>query len=70
MSKDEILTKKMHGDLKTAGELIGITKKNAYAALTREGSKYHDKVIKALSQIIEMRETLQKSAKTEVYENA
>ena len=70
MTKDEILAKKMHGDLKTAGDMIGITEKNAYAALNREGSKYHDKLVKALSQVIKMREILQKNAKTEVYEKA
>lgn len=70
MTRDEILQKKVHGDLKIAGDMIGITEKNAYAALSREGSKYHDKVVDALTKIIEMRETLQRNAKPEVYENA
>lgn len=70
MTKDEILQKKMHGDLKSAGGMVGITEKNAYAALTREGSKYHERVVSALSKIIEMRETLQKNTKADTDENA
>ena len=62
MTKDEILKKKMHGDFKTAGDMVGITEKNAYAALKREGSKYHDDIKKALTQIIELREILKKKA--------
>jgi len=70
MTKDEILQKKMHGDLKTAGAMLGITEKNAYAALTREGSKYHNRIVACLSKVIKMREMLQKESKTEAYENA
>jgi len=70
MTTDEILRKKMHGDLKTAGDMIGITEKNAYAALSRKGSKHHADVIAALTQIIEMRKTLQKNAKIRPNENA
>lgn len=64
MTKDEILEKKQHGDLKTAGAMIGISEHNAYAALNREGSKHHNKIIKILSQVIEMRERLKQEAKT------
>ncbi len=70
MSTDEILKQKLHGDLKTAGSMIGITEKNAYAALKREGSKYHNDVKSALTQIIQMRETLTKNAKQEAHEIA
>jgi hypothetical protein len=70
MTTDEILQKKLHGDFKTAGDMVGITEKNAYAALKREGSKHHEDVKNALARIIQMRETLKKNAKAEANENA
>ena len=70
MTTDEILQRKMHGDFRTAGDMVGITEKNAYAALTRKGSKHHDAVKKALTQIIQMRETLKKNAKADTNENS
>ncbi len=65
MTKDEILEKKLHGDLKTAGAMIGISDKNAYAALSREGSKHHKQIVEILTRIISMREQIQKETNHE-----
>lgn len=58
MTKEEITQKKKHGDLKTVGAILGISEQNAYVALKREGSKYHNEVINILERVIEMRERL------------
>lgn len=58
MDVEEILVKKKHGDLKTAGEAIGISEFNAYNALKRRGSKHHDKIKEVLTKIITLREQL------------
>lgn len=55
ITKEEILEKKQHGDIKTAGAIIGISEANAYKALMREGSKYHQQITNTLSKVIEMR---------------
>lgn len=62
MTTEEILNKKRHGDLKTAGAMIGIKEQNAYAALKREGSKYHEQIKEILTKIISMREVIAKEA--------
>lgn len=59
MTTEEINKKKRHGDLKTAGAMIGISEQNAYAALNREGSKHHEEIKKILIKVISMREALQ-----------
>lgn len=58
MTTEEINKKKINGDLKIAGSLVGISAQNAYAALNREGSKHHDKIKEILTKVIEMRENL------------
>jgi len=58
MTVEEIKQSKRAGDLKIAAEMIGISQQNAFVALKRAGSKYHQKIIEALSQIIEMRSHL------------
>lgn len=65
LTKEEILKKKKHGDLKTAGAIIGISEHNAYQALNRVGSKHHEEIIKILSKVIIMREKLKEEAKTD-----
>lgn len=62
MTTEEIIKKKKHGDLKTAGAVIGITEQNAYAALHRKGSKHHENIKEILSKVIDMREKLQYEA--------
>ncbi len=64
MTTEEINNKKQHGDLKTAGAMLGITPANAHAALSRPGSKYHEQIINILSKVITMREQLAKEAKS------
>ena len=59
MTVEEIIKKKKHGDLKTAGAMLGISEQNAYVALKREGSKYHSQIVDILSKVIGMREKLQ-----------
>lgn len=58
MTVEEIKQKKQSGDLKTAGKILGITVYNAYAALNRPGSKYHDLIVNILTKLIEMREII------------
>lgn len=65
MTKEEILRQKQHGDLKTAGAIIGISEHNAYQALNRVGSKHHEEIVKILSKVITMREKLAEDAKTD-----
>ncbi|MFK5951251.1 MAG: hypothetical protein QM500_21045 [Methylococcales bacterium] len=69
MNIQEIKSKKRIGDLKSAGDMIGINKFNAYAALNREGSKYHDRIVNALSKIIEARQKLEDEFKTPIDES-
>lgn len=69
MDIQEIKLKKKIGDLKSAGEMISINKFNAYAALNREGSKYHDRIVSALSKIIENRQKLANEFKTPIDES-
>ncbi|MBN1651720.1 MAG: hypothetical protein JW857_10350 [Bacteroidales bacterium] len=64
MTVEEIKTKKKSGDLKSAGEMIGITESNAYVALNRIGSKHHENIVNVLTKIIEMRELLANQQKT------
>ncbi len=64
LTKEEIIKRKRHGDLKTVADIIGISNDNAYRALNREDSKYHSKVVELLSAIIINRETLENQAKT------
>ena len=59
MTVEEINKKKKHGDLKTAGAMLGITEQNAYVALNRRGSKYHTRIVDVLTKVIDMREKLQ-----------
>lgn len=58
MTTEEIIQKKQHGDLKTAGAVHGISAKNAYIALQRPGSKYYERVKNTLEKVILMREKL------------
>jgi len=69
MTLQEIKTKKKSGDLKTAGEMLGITEFNAYAALNREGSKYHQRIVEILQKIIEMRQLIANEHKTPSHES-
>lgn len=62
MTTEEIIKKKQHGDLKTAGAIIGIKEQNAYAALNRPGSKHHEKIKEILIKVISMREKIAKEA--------
>lgn len=64
MTAQEIIKKKRHGDLKTAGAMLGITEQNAYVALNRPGSKYHEQIKNILSKVIGMREKLEKEVKS------
>jgi hypothetical protein len=58
MTVEEIKQKKQSGDLKTAGKMLGISVYNAYAALNRPGSKYHERIVNVLTKLIEMREII------------
>ncbi|MBN1652021.1 MAG: hypothetical protein JW857_11875 [Bacteroidales bacterium] len=58
MTIDEIKSKKKPGDIKTAGEMIGITQGNAWVALHRPGSKHHERIVNVLTKIIEGREKI------------
>ena len=59
MTTEEINNKKRHGDLKTAGAILGISEYNAYAALNRPGSKHHEQIKNILTKVISMREALE-----------
>lgn len=61
MKLKDILNKKELGDLKIAAQIIGIDAGNARVALRRPGSKYHDKVVAVLSNLIHYRESLASS---------
>lgn len=54
----EIKEKMLKGDLETASKMVGITPANGSKALSREGSKYHESIIKALNRVFENREKL------------
>lgn len=58
MKVKEIIKRKEMGDLKIAAQIIGIHAANARAALRRPGSKYHDKVVSILSNLIHYRESM------------
>lgn len=58
MKVNEIIKKKSTGDLKIAAQIIGIDAGNARVALRRPGSKYHNKVLTVLSNLIHHRESL------------
>lgn len=58
MEISEKKQKIVRGDLLLAGQMVGITRKNAQAALKREGSKYHQRVKDALVKIFAAREAL------------
>ncbi len=58
MKLKDILKKKEVGDLKIVARVIGIDAGNARVALRRPGSKYHDKVVTVLSNLIHHRESL------------
>ncbi len=58
MTVEEIKQKKVSGDLKAAGEMLGISVYNAYVALNRPGSKYHERITNILAKMIEMRERI------------
>lgn len=58
MKVKEIIEKKTIGDLKIAAKVIGIDAGNARVALRRPGSKYHDKVVLVLRNLIYHRESL------------
>lgn len=66
LTKEEIINKKQHGDLKIAGEMIGISQANAYAALNREGSKYHNEIKRILTKVIKMRSFIKNEAKKDI----
>lgn len=63
MNIDEIKSKLSYGDMRLAGQMIGISRDNAKVALKREGSKYHQAVKDALEKIISAREELLKDVK-------
>lgn len=69
MTVAEIQENKSNGDLKIAGKMIGISQYNAYAALKREGSKHHKKIVSALSKIIEARNSIENELKTPIDES-
>lgn len=58
MKLKDILKKKEVGDLKIVAQVIGIDAANARAALRRPGSKYHNKVLVILGNLIHHRESL------------
>lgn len=58
MKVDKIIKRKEVGDLKVVARIIGIDASNARAALRRPGSKYHDKVVSVLSNLIHYRESM------------
>lgn len=58
MKVKEIIERKQVGDLRIAAEVIGIDAANARIALRRSGSKYHNKVVMVLSNLIKYRESL------------
>jgi len=61
MKVKQIIERKQVGDLKIAAQVIGIDASNARVALRRPGSKYHDKVVAVLSNLIHHRESLTNS---------
>ena len=63
MEISEKKQKIVRGDLLLAGQMVGITRKNAQAALKREGSKYHERVKAAFMKIIANREALLEASK-------
>lgn len=58
MKVKEIIEKKTVGDLKIAAKVIGIDAGNARVALRRPGSKYHDRIVTVLRNLINHRESL------------
>lgn len=66
MNLEEIKEKKQSGDMKTAAKMAGISQKNAFAALNREGSKYHNRIIEKLSEVITLRENLINESKKQI----
>ena len=57
----EINNLRRTGDFILASEIVGISVENAKRAFSRVGSKYHDRVVNALENIIENRIKLIKS---------
>lgn len=70
MELQEIKLKKKSGDLKNAGKMLGISEFNAYAALNRVGSKYHESIKQILIKLIEMRDLIQQEQNTITHESA
>lgn len=54
----QIKDKIKRGDLRIAADMLGISPANASEASRRVGSKYHNALVDALHQVIEMREKL------------
>ena len=50
--------------------MLGINEKNAYAALERDGSKYHERIKEILTKIISMREMIQYETNEKNHETA
>jgi hypothetical protein len=65
---DEIKSCKRKGDLRLAADMIGVSQGNASKIFVRPFAKKHKKLIKALSEVIHMREILkQKVTKNSFY---
>ncbi|WDF79551.1 hypothetical protein PQ469_05980 [Mucilaginibacter sp. KACC 22773] len=58
MGIEEIKIKLIWADFAMAGRLVGVSSANARNAFMREGSPHHQRVLKALTMVIENREKL------------
>ena len=58
MTIEEIKEKKRDGDIKSAADILKISTSNAWNALHRPGSKYHDLVINIMEKLITSRDEI------------
>lgn len=58
MKVKEIIKRKKPGDLTLVAKILGIHAANARVALRRPGSKYHEKVVEILGNLIRYRDSL------------
>jgi hypothetical protein len=56
--KTKLLEKKISGDYKIVGRMLGISNQYAYQLLNRPAAKRHSEAVEALKKIIESREKL------------
>jgi len=58
MTYTEIKEKKATGDIKVAANVLKISQTNAWNALNRPGSKYHEMVVQIIEKLIVSREKI------------